>query len=123
MSDNDNILVEKFFGEARLPEIEDNGFSRRVMRSLPESAARRSPSASRQRLLSRIWAAFCTALAVVLSFVFHIWELLAVQLEVFVRTLPLGDGHSLRTLSLVFVAAILAVLYIFKNLDSGRTAI
>ena len=39
MTDNDNIIIEQLFSEARKTEIEDNGFSHRVMRSLPDTIA------------------------------------------------------------------------------------
>ena len=35
MTDNENILLESFFKEAAQQQIEDNGFTERVMESLP----------------------------------------------------------------------------------------
>ncbi|MDO4159215.1 MAG: DUF5056 domain-containing protein [Prevotellaceae bacterium] len=55
MTDNrDDMLVKRFFYENRI-EIADNGFSRRVMRSLPERAAR----------LNRIWTMVCFIIGVI----------------------------------------------------------
>lgn len=52
--DNDKLL-RNFFAENK-QEIADNGFSRRVMRHLPDRSCR----------LARIWSAFVTAVATVL---------------------------------------------------------
>lgn len=55
--ERDDILLRKFFEENKL-KVEDDGFSRRVMRRLP----------GRGWLFTRLWAAVCT-LAGVLLFV------------------------------------------------------
>lgn len=51
----DELLVRKFFEENKI-EIPDAGFSRRVMRRLPD----------RTRRLNRIWTAICVAVGVVM---------------------------------------------------------
>ncbi len=48
MMENDDKLLTSFFAEHR-QEIADNGFSRRVLRHLPD----------RSRHLAQIWTAFC----------------------------------------------------------------
>lgn len=50
-------LIERFFNENPI-EIEDNGFSRRVMRRLPDRPAR----------LNRLWTGFCAAMFLVAVF-------------------------------------------------------
>lgn len=55
MMENDDKLLTSFFAGHR-QEIADNGFSRRVMRHLPD----------RSRRLSQIWVTFCFTLALVL---------------------------------------------------------
>ena len=55
MMENDDKLLTSFFAEHR-QEIADNGFSRRVLRHLPD----------RSRHLAQIWTAFCFTLALVL---------------------------------------------------------
>ena len=52
MMENDDKLLTSFFAEHR-QEIADNGFSRRVLRHLPD----------RSRHLAQIWTAFCFTLA------------------------------------------------------------
>lgn len=55
MMENDDKLLKDFFDENR-QEIEDNGFSRRVLHRLP----------GHSRRLSQIWTTFCFTLALVL---------------------------------------------------------
>ena len=60
MMENDDKLLTSFFAEHR-QEIADNGFSRRVLRHLPD----------RSRHLAQIWTAFCFTLALVPQVVNH----------------------------------------------------
>ena len=59
MTENNDKLLIDFFAENR-QEIPDNGFTRRVMRHLPD----------RTRRISQVWVTFCFTLALVLFFVF-----------------------------------------------------
>lgn len=59
MMENDDKLLNLFFAEHR-QEIADNGFSRRVIRNLPDRSQR----------LSQIWVTFCFTLALVLFVAF-----------------------------------------------------
>ena len=81
MIDKDERLLQEFFSEAANQKIEDNGFTERVMQSLP------APHSS--LLTSHFsfwWNTVCVSVFAVLFVVFHGWELLAVQLEVLLRT-------------------------------------
>lgn len=55
IDDRDELLVRKFFDGCKA-DVPDGGFSRRVMRRLPD----------RERRLNRIWTAVCAAVGVVL---------------------------------------------------------
>lgn len=57
MTENDDKLLAGFFVENR-HEIADNGFTRRVMRHLPDHTRR----------ISQLWVTFCFTLALVLFF-------------------------------------------------------
>lgn len=57
METTDDKLLKQFFSDNR-KEIKDNGFSRRVMRHLPDRYYR----------ISQLWSMFCFTLAVVLFF-------------------------------------------------------
>ena len=78
INDNDNErLLQQFFSEAASRQIEDNGFTERVMQRLP----------LRTDWFVRIWNTVCIMLFAVLFVVFRGWELLAVQFEVMLRTM------------------------------------
>lgn len=53
---NDDVLVKKFFSENRI-DVPDDGFSRRVMRRLPD----------RTRRISRLWTAVCVVVGLLIS--------------------------------------------------------
>ena len=69
MTDKDNKLIEAFFKQAAQQQIEDNGFTERVMMNLPET------SQERVRRLSRLWTIFCGIVGVVLFFVLGGWQI------------------------------------------------
>ena len=77
MIDNNDLLLQQFFSEAASQQIDDNGFTERVMQRLP----------SRMNWFVRIWNTVCIVLFAVLFVVFRGWDLLAVQLEVMLRTM------------------------------------
>ena len=79
--DNNERLLQQFFSEAASQQIEDNGFTERVMQQLP---ATQYSAANR---FSRLWTIFCVSVFVVLFILFRGWELLAVQFEVMLRTI------------------------------------
>ena len=56
MTDKDNIMIEDFFKQAAMQQIEDNGFTERVMMNLPEVKV------DKVRRLSRLWTWFCVTL-------------------------------------------------------------
>lgn len=118
MTDNDNILIEQLFSEARKTKIADDGFSRRVMRSLPSADGCRMTSHT--RMLSRLWTAFCVALGIALSFVCHLWELTATYLEVFVRTLPTHETPSIAYAPLTVATVVASAIGIYRWMDTGR---
>ena len=68
MTDKDNIMLEEFFKQAAQQQIEDNGFTERVMQSLPQ---RNFVTAHR---LSCLWTLFCVLVGAALFFVFGGWQ-------------------------------------------------
>ena len=107
MTDNENILLERLFQEAAQQQIEDNGFTERVMDSLPAGSA--------SHRLSRLWTWFCIVLGVVLFWLLNGWEALMVSsrmllssmvtaLEVFLTTVPTTDLHLDPVLLLLVLA-------------------
>ena len=63
-NNDDELLLEQFFSEAREQTIDDGGFTERVMRCLPDRALR----------LSRLWTAFCLTVGVVLFVALKGWQ-------------------------------------------------
>ena len=109
MTDNENILLERFFQEAAKQEIADNGFTERVMDSLP------AHEVSTAHRLSRLWTWFCITVGGVLFFVFNGWDMLksslyvlfssvVTALEVFVTTAPTADVRLDPVVVLLVVA-------------------
>ena len=69
MTDKENVMIEDFFKQAAQQQIEDNGFTERVMHSLPD----RKDHVVRR--LSQLWTLFCIAVAGVLFFMFGGWQM------------------------------------------------
>ena len=68
MTDNDNIILEDFFKQAAQQQIEDNGFTERVMQHLPDETY------AKAHRLSTLWTLFCVIVGAVLFFVFGGWQ-------------------------------------------------
>ena len=95
----DNELLDSFFQPARQQQIADNGFTERVMDSLPEWQQSRSMTR-----LSQLWTTFCVLFAAVLFFRFVGWQSLFVDLFVFVRTVPVNYDFTTLLLSLMVIS-------------------
>ena len=110
MNENDNKLIEQFFREAATQQVEDNGFSQRVMMAVNEelSAVGRKRKVSVQ-WLSCMWTVFCIAAALVVFFLSQGWQvlisyasMLLTNVEVFLCTVPtLFDLSQLTTPSIL----------------------
>jgi hypothetical protein len=95
MTEKENKLIEDFFKQAAQQQIEDNGFTERVMEAIGNGQLKMDNG----QLLSVLWTWFCIAVSLVLFFVFNGWEMLKASLmvlyaavrtslEVFVTTAP-----------------------------------
>ncbi len=115
MNDKDNILIEDFFKQAAMQQIEDNGFTERVMENLPDMHL------ATVRRLSRLWTVFCVVIGVALFFVFGGWEvlqslffgglhMLVGWLEVFMVTAPTAEIPVNPWVILLLVAFVLIFL-------------
>ena len=96
MTDRDDMMLESFFKQAAQQQIEDDGFTERVMQNLPE---RRLVTARR---LSQLWTLFCVVVGVALFFAFGGLQVLRGLfigglrmmlgwIEVFVATAPTAE--------------------------------
>lgn len=95
MTEKENKLIEDLFKQAAQQQIEDNGFTERVMAQVE----RVDQTSLVPHRLSMLWTWFCIAVSLVLFFVFNGWEMLKASLmvlyaavrtslEVFVTTAP-----------------------------------
>ncbi|MBR4899049.1 MAG: DUF5056 domain-containing protein [Prevotella sp.] len=97
---NDNELLESFFQNAREQQIDDDGFTERVMQCLPDSTVQHS----KLQKLSWLWTAFCILLAVLLFLKFIGWQTALADLVVFIRTLPVDYRPTTILLSLLVLS-------------------
>ena len=115
MTDKDNVLIEQFFKQAAAQQIEDNGFTERVMMNLPETKT------DKVRRLSRLWTWFCVLIGLGVFFAFGGLQLMRVAmtgllqmvltaLEVFVVTTPTTEIPVNPWLVLVVLAFVLVYL-------------
>ena len=79
MTDKDNLLIEYFFKQAAQQQVEDNGFTERVMARIAETK-----SSTRRKTM--LWTWFCVAMALALFFLFGGWESLKATMMVWMST-------------------------------------
>ena len=114
MTDKDDLLIADFFKQAAQQQIEDNGFTERVMAQV----ARTKPSTRRTTTL---WTWFCVATALALFILLGGWESLKAtmmvwmttaltSLEVLITTAPTTELPVNPTLVLVGLAFVLIYL-------------
>ena len=112
MTDN-NQFLEDLFKQAAQQQIEDNGFTERVMQNLPKTDT--------VRRLSRLWSLFCILVGVGLFFAFGGWQvlqglffgglrMLLGWLEVFAITAPTNEININLWVVLLLVGFVLVVL-------------
>ena len=114
MTDN-NQFLDDLFKQAAQQQIEDNGFTERVMQNLPDART------DNVRRLSRLWSLFCILVALGLFFAFGGWQVLQSLffgglhmllgwLEVFAVTAPLTEININLWVVLLLVGFVLVVL-------------
>ena len=86
----DNELLEKLFRPAREMTVADDGFSDRVLETIPNHST---------RTLSRLWTLFCIVVALVLFVVFDGWQLVAGSLLMLGKTQPTQHGLLMLAVS------------------------
>lgn len=103
MTDNDDILIKRFFAEQK-QTIKDDGFSRKVMRRLPSKAYR----------YSRIWSTICIVAALLLFVACHGLKQLVNALDVVLRTVPTHGIFDYSPFTIAIVVIVLAGLGIYN---------
>ena len=119
MTDKDDIMIAELFKQAAHQQIEDNGFTERVMKRLEDEKL--SNRAVNPKLLSRLWTCFCILVAGLLFCVLGGLNLLAgsilsimgmtlTWLEVFFTTAPTTEIPVNPVVILLVVAFVLVFL-------------
>ena len=114
MTDN-NQFLEDLFKQAAQQQIEDNGFTERVMQNLPDTKS------VMIRRLSRLWSLFCILVGAGLFFAFGGWQvlqglffgglrMLLGWIEVFAITAPTTEININLWVVLLLVGFVLVVL-------------
>ena len=114
MTDN-NQFLDDLFKQAAQQQIEDNGFTERVMQNLPET------NTNTVRRLSRLWSLFCILVGLGLFFAFGGWQvlqglffgglrMLLGWIEVFALTVPTTEININLWVVLLLVGFVLVVL-------------
>lgn len=98
MAEDNDLLLRRFFEDAARQQIADDGFTERVMQQI----ARQQKPAFNLRRFNTLWTVACVAVFAALFVVFRGWELLAIQLEVLLRTTAAGS-YSFNPLMLAVV--------------------
>ena len=114
MTDN-NQFLDDLFKQAAQQQIEDNGFTERVMQNLPDTKS------VVIRRLSRLWSLFCILVGAGLFFAFGGWQvlqglffgglrMLLGWIEVFAITAPTTEININLWVVLLLVGFVLVVL-------------
>lgn len=106
MTENDDKLIISFFAANR-QEIADNGFTRGVMRRLPDRTHR----------ISQMWVTFCFTLALVLFFVLNGLQLVLDTLRETFMTAAQNGVTQLDPKSLV-VAVVVLLYLVYRKICS-----
>ena len=94
---DDGLLLEQFFQAARSEQIEDNGFTHRVMTRLPERQAR----------LSRLWTVACLVVGLIVFTLIGGWNIIAAGIIGLLATMPTTSSQLLH---LMLCGAVLTAL-------------
>ena len=79
-------MLEQMFRPMKEMKVADNGFTERVMKQLPRRDVWQ---------ISRLWTAFCIAIAVVLFVLLRGWELIAYGLLMMMNNIDVAKSNLL----------------------------
>lgn len=79
-------MLEQLFRPMKEMKVADNGFTERVMKQLPRRDVWQ---------ISRLWTAFCIAIAVVLFVLLRGWELIAYGLLMMMNNIDVAKSNLL----------------------------
>lgn len=106
MKQYDNI--DTFLRNATF-QVDDNGFSDRVLQTLPKRAGW-------ERRLQRIWQIICLTAALIIGWWTHALDIIMTDIKVFFHTLPLNyDMHELLLMSALPMLMLMVALTIWNK--------
>lgn len=106
MMENEDKLLQQFFADNR-KEIEDNGFSRRVMHKLSHR--------NRSQRLSQLWTSFCFTLVLVLFITLDGLQLVLGMLRETFATAVHNGAAELDPKSLI-IAGVVLVFLVYRKI-------
>ena len=114
--DNDELLIRNFLEENR-QDVSDDGFTRRVMRSLPQAGERRA-----RRIMLAMQALLYAAVAVAFVLLGGLDTLRGLTKGALadILTSAISDGISLTPILVAAAACILLLYYRLYELASGN---
>lgn len=107
LSEQDEKMLEMFFSQQR-DEIQDHGFTRRVMRQLP----------ARTNRLNLLWTFFCVAAGIIFFVAINGWQVLSNALTVSVRTVPAQDIFQLTPLTIFIGLTVLSIAMLWSRVET-----
>ena len=124
MTENDEKLITSFFEDSRHHTLPDNGFSERVMRSLPEN------NYARMKCLGRWWTATCVVAGILFFFLSdgfgHIKKIVYdVLMDIISVCVSVEFNiNTLATVVVLFISITLVAIYtMFTYSDYDKTLI
>ena len=129
LSASDEQLLQAFFADNMMAEIPDEGFSDKVMLSLP--ALEQERALVKRRRLEHLWTAVCMAIGVIVAVVCQGWEqILGLFYNMKIDFLLTGSralthvaesiGHSQNLLTLLAGFVVLIMVWGYNELADAR---
>lgn len=109
MTEIDDQLLEKFFQPAKNVELDDNGFTEKMMRQLPDRAVR----------LSNWWTACCVIIGLAGFVVLKGWEPIVLGIVTVLKT-NVGELHPVPFFMTLGVLSCLAILELAHKMERGQ---
>ena len=109
MEDKDEMMLQAYF-EANRQHIADDGFSRKVMRRLPDHAA----------IYNKIWTAVCAVAAIAILAASHSLSSFAKGVMVLLHTVPADMEMPTRPLTIFLGLSILVVVGLCSIIERLR---
>lgn len=90
-------------------QVEDNGFSDRVLQALPQRAGW-------ERRLQRIWQLVCLTAAIIIGWWTNVLDIILTDLRVFFHTLPFNyDQHELLLIAAMPMLMLMVALAVWNK--------